>query len=136
MTGRKDPYWNPFAFDPFASVLGTIAVAVYLSRSLVGVALDTIRAWLKPHRRPRAIAFFALLIGCVLCFAGCCSPCRSSCGSSCGAPSMPPAFCCPTPTNYGEPMHPIYRKDGAQVLVPHTQFKGWIRDDTPSPTTS
>lgn len=132
---HKTQYWNPSAFDPFASIAVTLFAAGYLSRSLIGVALDNVRAWLTPLRRPRAIALFMLpigVIGGVLCLAGCCVPCRGSCGP-CG--QMPPNYCLPNPPNYGEPMHPVFRQDGRQVLVPHTQFRGWVTSDTPSPTT-
>lgn len=131
-----DAYWNPYCLNPFATVATCVAAVVFLSRSLLAAGLANVREWLKPGQRPRSIGLFALAIGwvgCVVTAAGCCVPCRGSCGASC-AP-MPANYCLPTPPNYGEPMHPIFRQDGRQVLVPHTQFKGWINDDAPSPTT-
>lgn len=88
----------------------------------------------KPPRTPPAPPFaFLLLIGMGLVgVAGCCIPSQPM---VCHCPgSMTPRYS-PPPKVYGEPMHPILREDGATILMPHTKFQNWIRDD-PAETSS
>ncbi len=69
-----------------------------------------------------------LLVAALLLATGCCGPVHH-----CGQYQCPPRFCVPQPI-YGEPMHPVLRRDGGTVLIPHGQFKGWVRDSPPVQT--
>lgn len=62
-----------------------------------------------------------LCVALVLVTGGCCGPVYH-----CGRYECPQRYCTPQPI-YGEPMHPVLRRDGGTVLVPHGQFKEWVK---------
>lgn len=75
----------------------------------------------------RSIVMWFIALLPVIIAVGCCGP-----AYHCGRIECPPQYCQPQPI-YGEPMHPVLRRDGGTILVPHGQFKQWVRD-SPAPT--